>query len=191
MGSRNGFFGMSTYDFASESQVVCAFTHKGIWQLVNINVSARSLKMIELPFTYLTQIRAFDSRAVFEAASPSMAPCIVELDLQAYQWNILRQSTDEKIDEKYISEPQSISFETKGGSLTHGFYYPPKNNDFNAPENELPPLIVICHGGPTAASNNGLRLKTQFWTSRGFAVFDVNYRGSTGFGARLPGIIRR
>ncbi len=110
----------------------------------------------------------------------------------------------EEIDPRYLSEPRVISFpaapfsnrwsgrtpgevETRGDGdavshTAHAFYYPPKNDDYVAPEGERPPLVVMCHGGPTGATNTALMLKAQFWTSRGFAVVDVNYRGSTGYG---------
>ena len=86
--------------------------------------------------------------------------------------------------ESYFSEPQAIQFPTEDGEVAHAFYYPPNNPDWQAPCLEKPPLIVKSHGGPTAAANSGLDLSLQFWTSRGFAVLDVNYRGSTGYGRK-------
>ncbi len=81
-----------------------------------------------------------------------------------------------------IALPQAISFTTSDNEIAHGFYYEPKSKRITAPEKTLPPLIVMCHGGPTGATETSLNLKIQFWTSRGFAVLDVNYRGSTGYG---------
>jgi dipeptidyl aminopeptidase/acylaminoacyl peptidase len=104
---------------------------------------------------------------------------------------VLRRSTEAIPDAGYRSTPQAIEFPTAGGRTAHGFYYPPANADFRAPADELPPLIVVSHGGPTGATDTTLNLATLFWTSRGFAVLDVNYGGSTGYGrsyrSRLDG----
>ena len=81
----------------------------------------------------------------------------------------------------YLSEPEAIEFPTTQGTA-HAFFHPPNNRDYTGPEDERPPLLVLSHGGPTGATGSGLRLDIQYWTSRGFAVLDVNYRGSTGFG---------
>src|SRR5690606_8220525 len=81
-----------------------------------------------------------------------------------------------------ISVPESISWQSEGGATAYGFYYPPTNPDFTAREKDLPPLIVESHGGPTSQSSSSLKLSRQFWTSRGFAILDVNYGGSTGYG---------
>ena len=86
------------------------------------------------------------------------------------------------LDERYVSVARPIEFPTEDGLTAHGFYYPPYNADFEAPDGELPPLVVFSHGGPTSATDDTLKATTQFWTSRGFAVLDVNYGGSTGYG---------
>ena len=83
---------------------------------------------------------------------------------------------------EYISVPESIEYRTGGNLTAHAFYYPPRNKDTSAAPGDRPPLIAISHGGPTTASSSGLDLRVQFWTSRGFAVVDVNYGGSSGYG---------
>jgi len=88
------------------------------------------------------------------------------------------------IESEYFSIPEAIEFPTEQGLKAHGFYYPPQNKDYTAPAGELPPLIVISHGGPTSSTISTLSLGIQYWTSRGFAMLDVNYGGSTGYGRK-------
>jgi dipeptidyl aminopeptidase/acylaminoacyl peptidase len=94
----------------------------------------------------------------------------------------LRRSNDLNLDEGYLSAAQAVEFPTENGLTAHAFYYAPRNRDFAAPEDERPPLLVKSHGGPTSAAVTNLNLNVQYWTSRGFAVLDVNYGGSTGYG---------
>jgi dipeptidyl aminopeptidase/acylaminoacyl peptidase len=96
----------------------------------------------------------------------------------------LKLSTTQDVEayRKYLSVPQPVTFDTDNGQQAHGLFYPPQNADFAAPAGEFPPLLVHCHGGPTAAASPTLSWGAQYWTSRGFAIFDVNYGGSTGYG---------
>jgi dipeptidyl aminopeptidase/acylaminoacyl peptidase len=120
---------------------------------------------------------------VFEAGSPTQPPSIVELDLATGSLKTIRRAfTMEPEIEKYYSIPEAIEFDTENNQTAHAFFYAPRNPDFEAPADERPPLIVECHGGPTGSTSSTLDLKTQYWTSRGFAVLDVNYGGSTGYG---------
>src|SRR6185369_5216641 len=102
---------------------------------------------------------------------------IVELDLSTRETRELRRASETEVDEGYLSTPSAVEFPTEGERTAHAFYYPPQNRDFDAPEGERPPLLVKCHGGPTAAALTTLRLETQYWPSRGIAVLDVNYGG--------------
>ena len=109
---------------------------------------------------------------------------IVELHLPSGRATILKLSTTQDVEayRKYLSVPEPVTFDTDNGLQAYGLFYPPQNADFAAPAGELPPLLVHCHGGPTAAASPTLSWGTQYWTSRGFAVLDVNYGGSTGYG---------
>ena len=104
------------------------------------------------------------------------------MDLTSRDTKVLQRATKIDIDSSYISEPQPVEFPTENGLAAHGFYYPPKNRDFAASPNEKPLLLVKSHGGPTSATVAMLMLTIQYWTSRGVAVLDVNYGGSTGYG---------
>src|SRR5947207_15579215 len=107
---------------------------------------------------------------------------IIGLDLSTRGPRGLRQSSSVEIDKAYLSTPRAIEFSTENDQTAHGFFYPPTNDDYEAPAEERPPLIVISHGGPTSATTTTLKLNIQYWTSRGFGVLDVNYGGTTGYG---------
>jgi len=175
-------FAMSTYAFASEESIVCAYARGGDWSLGLLDTRAKRLERFELPYTDISYVRADASRVVFRAGSATERASIVELDLATRETRVLRRASEVVVDAAYVSTPSAVEFPTEGGRTAHAFYYPPRNPDFVAPEGELPPLLVKCHGGPTAAASSTLRLDTQYWTSRGIAVLDVNYGGSTGFG---------
>ena len=175
-------FGMSTYCFASATSMLCTYARAGIWQLGILDTVALRLEPIDTPFTMITNPLMVDSKAVFKAGGPSMPSTIVMMDLATGETTTVRRSNDVEIDPAYISEPQAIEFPTEYGKTAHAFFYPPHNPDFRAPAGERPPLLVVSHGGPTSAASATLNLPIQYWTSRGIAVLDVNYGGSTGYG---------
>ncbi|HVF44639.1 MAG TPA: S9 family peptidase [Pyrinomonadaceae bacterium] len=175
-------FAMSTYAFASEETVVCAYNERGNWSLATLDTRTKKLARIETPYTDITYVRADARRALFRGGSPTRRTAIVELDLATRETRVLRRASEADLDDGYLSEPSAVEFPTEAGRTAHAFFYPPRNRDFDAPEGDRPPLLVKCHGGPTAAALTTLRLETQYWTSRGIAVLDVNYGGSTGYG---------
>ncbi len=179
-------FGLSTYAFLASQRLVCAYTQMGSWRLAMVDTSNREFTEISLPYTEISFLHA-NHGAVFIAASPTEASSVVRLpigrDGKIGEIETLQRSSSFTLDADMISAPQPIEFPTRrDGNTSHGFFYAPKNPRFRAPEGTRPPLIVISHGGPTAATSTALNLKTQYWTSRGFAVLDVNYSGSTGYG---------
>ncbi len=175
-------FGLSTYAFAAGGNIVCTFTEDGDWRLAVIDSASGRLEMIDTPYTEIYGLHTSGQRVVFEAGSPTEAACIVELDLASRKLNVLRRSALVTINPGYLSMPEAVEFPTDGGQTAHGFFYPPRNRDFDPPAGELPPLLVMIHGGPTSATSSTLDFEVQYWTSRGFAVLDVNYGGSTGYG---------
>ena len=175
-------FGMSMYAIESEGSIICAFIEKGRAGLGRLDTDTKRLEPLQTPYSDITHVRAAGGRALFRAGSPSEAASVVQLDLGAMRIDVLRRATDLQIDPCYISVPQAIEFQTEGGLTAHGFFYAPHNCDFQAPEGERPPLLVKSHGGPTASTSTTFALGIQYWTSRGIAVLDVNYGGSTGYG---------
>lgn len=175
-------FGMSAYAFDSARRLVCAFNRAGAWQLAVLDTETLRLEQIETPFSDISHVMAGHGAAVFVGGAPDLPASIVRLDLATRQYEILRTSTADVPDAGYLSAPQALTYPTTRGDTAHAWYYPPANRDFRAPAHEKPPLLVLSHGGPTSAASQALNLRTQYWTSRGFAVLDVNYRGSTGYG---------
>ena len=175
-------FGMSIFAFESTQRLVCTYTTDGTWRLASLDTGTRRLEPLDTPYSSITGVRAAPGRVLFVGGSPTEFPSIVQIDLASGCSEVLRRSSDLTIDQGYLSAPQAIAFPTENGLTAHALFYPPKNKDFAAPADERPPLIVISHGGPTSATSSELDLEIQYWTSRGFAILDVNYRGSTGYG---------
>jgi dipeptidyl aminopeptidase/acylaminoacyl peptidase len=174
--------GVANYAFLSPRRLLCSYTQHGIWHLGILDAAKHTLTPIQTPYTFITQVHARAGRAVCIGASPTRPPEVAQMDLATMQIVLLTERTEELPDPGYISIPQAIEFPTEGDVTAHAWFYPPQNKDFAAPKGERPPLLVMSHGGPTSAAPNVFDLKKQFWTSRGIAVLDVNYGGSTGYG---------
>jgi dipeptidyl aminopeptidase/acylaminoacyl peptidase len=178
-------FGLSTYAFAGPGKLLCTFSTRGLGRLAVIDLASGSLKELDLPFSDYSSIQASGDQIVFRAGSAHSAACFVRLNLASGQFEILKKSTaiaDDPEISRYFTGVQAIEYPTTGNRTAFALYYPAFNPDYQAPEAERPPLLVKCHGGPTSAASSTLDLRTQYWTSRGIAVLDVNYGGSSGFG---------
>lgn len=174
--------GMSTYGFTADGTIVCCYSCEGKWQLATLEPDNPCLEVIETPFSHISDIYCDGKYSWFIGASPTQSGELVRLDTESHTLNTVRQGDPLATSSSYIAKPTPISFNTTDSATAHAFYYQPTNPDYRGCEGTLPPLIVICHGGPTGATSTAMNLKIQYWTSRGFAVLDVNYRGSTGYG---------
>ncbi|HVG28414.1 MAG TPA: prolyl oligopeptidase family serine peptidase [Pyrinomonadaceae bacterium] len=176
--------GVGTYAFTSADEIVCTFRERGVSRLGVLDTSAKKLRRVESPYEDITYVRASveTRRAVFRGGSPTEGSSVVEFDPATDEFKTLRRSSALQLDEGYLSAAQAVEFPTENGLTAHAFYYPPRSRDFAAPGGERPPLLVKSHGGPTAAAVTTRNLNVLYWTSRGFAVLDVNYGGSTGYG---------
>jgi len=175
-------FGQSSYGFEDNTTILCTYIYEGITRLARLDTLARSMDEIEMPYCGIGSLQVGKGFATFLAASTSEPSCVVRFNLSTLQMTVLRSSSTITIDPGYLSEPEVISFPTTGGFNAYGIYYRPKNKDYEAAVTERPPLLVKTHGGPTASASSALSPSIQYWTSRGFAVLDVNYGGSTGYG---------
>lgn len=173
--------GMSMYGYASKTRIVCSYTQNGQWVLASLNIPTQTLTTLAT-YSAIGQVRVASDQVVYIAGTPHTTSAILRLDLTTGAIETLRRSNDSHVDPGYVSVAQSVEFPTENGLTAYGFYYPPTNQDYVAPEGEKPPLLVIAHGGPTGATSALFSLQTQYWTSRGFAMLDVNYGGSTGYG---------
>ena len=175
-------FGMSTYAFVSAHRIICSYTEQGDWRLASLDTTTGTLSPIETPYSTIRQVRATAGQVVFIGGSPTEPVSIIQLDLNTSSIEVLRRSSQVTVDSGYLSIPQPIEFPTEHALTAYALFYPPNNRDYVAPPGERPPLLVMSHGGPTSASTSTLNLEIQYWTSRGIAVLDVNYGGSTGYG---------
>jgi dipeptidyl aminopeptidase/acylaminoacyl peptidase len=181
-GEPQWLFGMRTYSFESANRIICCYTQHGTWHLASLDTQTSELAAIKTPYTSIAFLQASPGQAVFLGGSPTEFDSIIRLDLSTRKLKVLRSSSDVTVDTNYLSMPQAIDFPTEQGLTAHAFFYPPKNPDYTAPPGERPPLLVMSHGGPTGATSSILDLTIQYWTSRGIAVVDVNYGGSSGYG---------
>ncbi|MDV6345346.1 S9 family peptidase [Nitrosomonas sp. Is37] len=175
-------FGMSTYGFASADKLICAYSQKGYYCLASLDIRTLRLHQFALPYTVISNVRVADGQVFFIAGSATEPVALVQFDLTTKIIRVLRRSQEITLDSTHCSIAQPIEFPTEQGFTAHGFFYPPKNRDFIGRPEEHPPLLVMSHGGPTAATLPLFRYSIQYWTTRGFAVLDVNYTGSTGYG---------
>jgi dipeptidyl aminopeptidase/acylaminoacyl peptidase len=180
-------FAMSTYACVGGDRIVCAYFSAGLGQLAALDLTSKALTPIATPFTEFGSVRAEGERIAFRAGAGDHPASIVALDSPASAPRLLKRSTD-LLDQSepriadWLTSARPVEFPTTGGNTAFGLFYPPCNPRFAPLPGERPPLLVKCHGGPTSAASSALNLTTQFWTSRGIAVLDVNYGGSTGFG---------
>jgi len=173
--------GLSTYSLGPDDKIICTFAEDGQWSLAVIESS--KLERIDTPFKEINHVQASGRSAVFLAASLTEGNAIFSFDFDSKKVQKIYEPPGEENGEKFpASVPLHITFPTTNNLEAHGFFYGPLNPEYKGPQNEVPPLVVMAHGGPTHASTNAFRDMIQYFTSRGFAVMDVNYGGSSAYG---------
>jgi dipeptidyl aminopeptidase/acylaminoacyl peptidase len=175
-------FGYQTYGFLGDGSIVAIGRSGGRDRLYRIGPAAGAIREIKVPFTEMSSIAVDADRVMVRVAAPDMAAEIVELDPTGGTWTTLRAAMQHPLAAEAVSVPRPVAFPTSEGRTAFGQFYAPLNRAFHARDDELPPLIVTSHGGPTASAYTGLTVLAQLFTSRGFAVLDVDYGGSTGYG---------
>lgn len=181
-GEAQWIFGMATYGFNARSKLVCTYQQGGSSQLAMFDEGTGKLDVLATPFEAISDVQVGEDFVAFSAGSPTMPKSIVRFDLNTWQWRILQSASKLELEAADLSVPEAITFPTEGGLSAHAFFYRPCNAAYTGPAGMQPPLLVLTHGGPTAMTTATLNLSIQYWTSRGFAVVDVNYGGSSGYG---------
>jgi dipeptidyl aminopeptidase/acylaminoacyl peptidase len=176
--------GASTYAFVGGGRIVCSYREGGKTRITVLD-SAGGQRELDLSFTEVSNLLAAKGSILLRGGAPNEPACIARVTLEPLQCKVLRKASTIAENAELracLSTPSLLEFPTANAKSAFLWYYPPHNPDFAAPPDELPPLVIKCHGGPTAAASSMLDLRIQFWTSRGFAVADVDYGGSSGYG---------
>jgi dipeptidyl aminopeptidase/acylaminoacyl peptidase len=177
---------MATYDFIDANTIGCLWTEKGFWYSGFIDIASGTLTQAQSQYSSMLAACCHQGRLYMVAGAAALANQIVGLDPCGKVTSVYAPSTLD-LNEGDMAQPESFFFPSgnqENGEQVHAFFYPPTNANYQGLDNELPLVIALCHGGPTSAADSGLNLKIQYWTNRGFAVIDINYRGSTGFGRK-------
>ena len=175
-------FGMSTYAFIDADTLLCVYHEAGADHLARLDLQSGELRAMALPFSDITGLAVEDGHAAFLGAGATRAASVCTLDLESGAHRAHRAAFSEALDPALIAAPELVQFASANGRSAYAYLYRPTHPGLEGPPGERPPLIVKSHGGPTAATSGALRLGIQYWTSRGFAVLDVDYGGSTGYG---------
>ena len=177
-------FGGVSYVFLDDGRIACLYDDSGVQHVGVLDPEIGELIDLDLPYTAIAYpyLAVEGDHIAFIAGSPDLPEQLVSLDFTTRSVDVLRESAAMSLDPGYVSETRAIAFPTEGGLTAYAHFYPPANPEVVPPAAERPPVIVMSHGGPTGSRTNIFDLAKQFWTTRGFAVVDVNYGGSTGHG---------
>ena len=176
-------FGQSNYVLLGDGRAVVLFSERGIGRLAVLNLKSGEARELALPYVEFSHLTKVDGHHIAAIAASAKAPLsIVNIDIANSTAATLRTAGTSTLAPDAISVAEPIDFPSAAGRTAHAFYYPPANPGYRGTAGTLPPLLALVHGGPTAQASPALRSGVQFWTSRGFAVVDVNYGGSSGYG---------
>lgn len=183
--------GISTWGFTGkDEEIFCTYLLNGKWEIGLLDPSKRRMKVISLGYNDYSQVRVGKGFVALLGASPSMPRRLMRFDFSTGEIRFLGSYTDINVETGSFSLPTFIEFPSGKGRFAFGNFYAPVNKNYKGPKNTHPPLIVISHGGPTDMADPSFNFEIQYWTSRGFAILDVNYGGSSGFGRKYRELIK-
>ena len=173
-------FGQSSYQYVNENTIHCIITENSVDSLAELDIASQTLTVIDISLTTLSLLKSDGTSTWLIGSSSSCPPQVIKMSVETHNTETIKNSFALDIEPEYLSIGHNIEFTTRHDDKAHAIYYPPSNGDYTS--TGLPPLIVLSHGGPTANTSSAFDIRKQYWTSRGFALLDVNYSGSTGFG---------
>lgn len=182
IGGPDWSIGQNYYHFLPEDRILARAMAAGVESLLVIDPATSSSRPLALDSAELPDFLPVGDRLFVINAANDAPPRLLETDLGGALRTVIRTSGETGISSDWIPRYRLVSFPTGEGDEAHGIYFPPTNPGARGPAGAAPPLIVSVHGGPTAVSSPAFELSQLYWTSRGFAVLDLNHRGSTGFG---------
>ncbi len=185
LGRAQWVFGQSTWAFLDGRHVLASATREGLDSLVRIDLERGDIVELTTPFRMLGGLEIGEGFVACLAGTVASAASLYlgrVAEIGHGGLARVRASASFEIPDTQISRGEARIFDSADGRRTHAFVYLPRSAEYTGPAGTRPPLLVKSHGGPTAATSAALDPRIQFWTSRGFAVADVNYAGSTGYG---------
>ncbi|WP_420884228.1 prolyl oligopeptidase family serine peptidase [Shewanella chilikensis] len=172
--------GQHAYAFENENTLIASFNKEGDAGLLRLDLQTGVIEVLAADFADIKQVVQGADGVYFVGSRPTPERGIYKVSGRGTELVYAPKICG--LDPRYISRAVNVEFTTKGGDKAHGYFYPPVNGDYQPLPDTRPPLLMMLHGGPTASANRAYDSAIQYWTSRGFAVFELNYRGSTGFG---------
>ena len=173
--------GQRPYAIIDDDHLLCTVNRSGEQSIAVLQISSGTLRSTASPGVATTSLDVGGRCAAAVLSFPDRPAALALLDLDRDAWDIVRSSFKISIPIDAISLARRVSWTSEGREV-HGYFYPPVNTNWQAPAGTLPPMITLIHGGPTGFASPEFKIGYQFWTSRGFAILDVNYSGSAGFG---------
>jgi dipeptidyl aminopeptidase/acylaminoacyl peptidase len=173
--------GQRPYAIIDDDHLLCSINRSGEESIAVLRMSDGMLEQLAPAGTAAASLDAGGRNAAVVLDYPDRPAALALLDLDQSDWTVVRSSSAMIMDAASISVARRVSWAGEHGTV-YGYFYPPVNGGYSAPADTLPPLITLSHGGPTGFAGADFKIAYQFWTSRGFAILDVNYSGSSGFG---------
>ncbi|WP_052398217.1 S9 family peptidase [Streptomyces sp. NRRL F-5123] len=184
----------AAYCFLSEGRLACIYNSGGSQRVGVIDLGTasrrrgereagevREVQELRLPYKTYLAVAGEKDQLYALAAAPDRPLAVIRTDLRSGHHEVVH-SPSVPVDERMMSQPENIALTAQDGRTVHGLFYPPAHPRYCGPTGTRPPLILVCHGGPTTQFLPEYRPGTHFWTSRGFAVLELNYSGSSGWG---------